>query len=342
MHLRCNVARWTRWKSKRAKGAGGKNVERRDVRLRRRLGDDQIIDGRNRYRACEELVPRFRGWRGQGSLVAFVVSLNLHRRHLTPSQLAAVGVEVEAMLAVEAKERMREGGKSAGKGRPKQGMADLPSPKQLKDQAAYNARESAANELPDKAASTARAQAAKVVGSSGRSIQDAKSVKENAPELFEKVKAGEITVSAAKPLRYVEVLAGLVVLRVEGVHESLQIESSIWNARAATLLSGLVNPLASRLSKGRLVDHLNDLGCRNHRCNARVQLLLGGRISNVKIFIIRNREIPMPMNQTQEVERRSRQRVRHIQRVVVNRFLYGVIVAINADHSLRVTRNEHG
>jgi hypothetical protein len=47
--------------------------------------DGRIIDGRNRYRACCELSiePEYHTWNGSGSLVSFVVSLNLHRRHLT-------------------------------------------------------------------------------------------------------------------------------------------------------------------------------------------------------------------------------------------------------------------
>jgi len=69
--------------------------------------DGSIIDGRNRHRACIETntAPRFRTWDGQGSLVTFVVSMNLHRRHLTSSQRAVVALEVLPMLEAEAKER---------------------------------------------------------------------------------------------------------------------------------------------------------------------------------------------------------------------------------------------
>jgi hypothetical protein len=52
----------------------------------------QILDGRNRYRACRELgiKPQSREWDGKGSSpVALVLSANLHRRHLTSSQRAA-------------------------------------------------------------------------------------------------------------------------------------------------------------------------------------------------------------------------------------------------------------
>ncbi len=68
--------------------------------------DGSIIDGRNRLRACEkaEVEPRFRTWDGKGSLVAFVISLNLRRRHLNAGQRAQLGVEVEPLLAKEARD----------------------------------------------------------------------------------------------------------------------------------------------------------------------------------------------------------------------------------------------
>ena len=64
----------------------------------------KIVDGRHRHRACEEIgiEPSYREWDGQGSLVAFVVRLNLERRHLTSSQKAIVALEIEAQLAKEA------------------------------------------------------------------------------------------------------------------------------------------------------------------------------------------------------------------------------------------------
>lgn len=61
--------------------------------------DGSVIDGRHRLRACarEGVEPRFRTWDGDGALVAFVVSLNLHRRHLDEGQRALVAGRIANM-----------------------------------------------------------------------------------------------------------------------------------------------------------------------------------------------------------------------------------------------------
>lgn len=58
--------------------------------------DGRIIDGRHRYLACEHIgiEPTYRTWDGEGSVVAFVVSLNLHRRHLDVGQRAMVAARL--------------------------------------------------------------------------------------------------------------------------------------------------------------------------------------------------------------------------------------------------------
>jgi N6-adenosine-specific RNA methylase IME4 len=59
----------------------------------------KIIDGRNRFLACTQLriAPVYREWDGQGSLLEFVLSLNLHRRHLDESQRAMLAARIASM-----------------------------------------------------------------------------------------------------------------------------------------------------------------------------------------------------------------------------------------------------
>ncbi len=55
------------------------------------MHDGMILDGGNRIRACHEagIDPHFREFEGD-SIVAYVLSMNLHRRHMTPGQQAAI------------------------------------------------------------------------------------------------------------------------------------------------------------------------------------------------------------------------------------------------------------
>ena len=55
------------------------------------LHEGRILDGGNRYRACIEagVAPKFVEF-GGGNLVSFVLSANLHRRHMSAGQQAAI------------------------------------------------------------------------------------------------------------------------------------------------------------------------------------------------------------------------------------------------------------
>jgi hypothetical protein len=58
--------------------------------------DGQILDGRNRYRACRQLgmKPRLVPWDQQGTPERFVASMNLHRRHLNEGQRAMIAARI--------------------------------------------------------------------------------------------------------------------------------------------------------------------------------------------------------------------------------------------------------
>jgi ParB-like chromosome segregation protein Spo0J len=64
------------------------------------LFNGEVIDGRNRLRACRwlKLEPLTRVYEGQeADIVSYVLSLNLHRRHLTESQRAMVAAKLANM-----------------------------------------------------------------------------------------------------------------------------------------------------------------------------------------------------------------------------------------------------
>ena len=141
------------------------------------LLDGKIIDGRRREAACkmagvepltrDVVVP---------DPVAYVLSINLHRRHLTPSQRAMVGARARECYDRAAKERKREGGKVAGKGRPKQDVEKVPQPNVGKS----------------------RDHVGKAVGVSGRLIDFATAaLKDAVPEVVKLVDEGKMSVKTA-------------------------------------------------------------------------------------------------------------------------------------------------
>lgn len=145
--------------------------------------EGKILDGRNRYLAClklgEEFDYEYVDLDGEISdPVAYVLSANLHRRQLTPSQRAMVADKARDLFDVRAKERMKEGGEKAGRGRPQKGKVTLPPPIQARDEAA------------------------RAVGiKSGSLVDRARKVRtEGVPELGKAVEDGRMSVSTAAEL----------------------------------------------------------------------------------------------------------------------------------------------
>lgn len=60
------------------------------------LLEGKILDGRNRFKACGMVgvEPKFRDFNGNGDPLTFVISANVHRRHLTESQRGLIAAKL--------------------------------------------------------------------------------------------------------------------------------------------------------------------------------------------------------------------------------------------------------
>lgn len=126
--------------------------------------DGSVLDGRNRHRACieTEIEPRFKTWDSRGSPMAFVVSMNLHRRHLNETQRATVATKIA---------NMHQGART-----------DLEPSANLQK--------------------VSRAEAAKMLNVSPRTVATVAKIEREAPDLIPEMEAGNLTAHAAtKKLR---------------------------------------------------------------------------------------------------------------------------------------------
>jgi hypothetical protein len=143
------------------------------LRMSVELLDGKVIDGRRRLKACEmvSVKPTFTTI-ATDDPIAYVRSLNEHRRHLTPSQMSMVAARARDYYDAQAKARMVEGGTRGGQAK---GVESLPQPSEK-----------------------ARDAAGKAFGVSGRSVDFATRVLERGTEeLVKAVDEGRIAVSAA-------------------------------------------------------------------------------------------------------------------------------------------------
>lgn len=141
--------------------------------------DGQLLDGRNRVAACSRagVPPRHEVYRGNDP-VAYVMALNMDRRHLTTGQKAMLALKIEPMYEAEGLARKSAAGRSAAPGKPHKDVADLPHLSQR--------------------APLARDKAGAAVKVSGRAVQQAKRVAEVAPDLAEQVSTGTLALDRAE------------------------------------------------------------------------------------------------------------------------------------------------
>ena len=133
------------------------------------LYEDKILDGRNRAKACQMAGVKVETKTYTGdNPVAFAFSLNEKRRHLSSGARAALAVEAKPLYEAEAKKRQGQ-------------RTDL----------------SDANFQQKVAESQSRDKAATDFGTNHQYVNQAEKVKAQAPEVFEKLKQGKVSMQDA-------------------------------------------------------------------------------------------------------------------------------------------------
>lgn len=130
--------------------------------------NNQIIDGRHRYRVMRELglEPIVEEFAGESPL-NFVVAMNLNRRHLTPAQRAIIALDLMPKAREEAQRRMQAG------------------------------RATETDSETEVFKGTARDAVGEMLQISGRVIANAEKIKEAAPDLVAQIASGGMSINQA-------------------------------------------------------------------------------------------------------------------------------------------------
>ncbi|WP_262965149.1 MT-A70 family methyltransferase [Methylobacter psychrophilus] len=154
------------------------------------LYEGLILDGRNRFKACQETDIPIRTVEYTGlNPVSDVISMNLKRRHLNSDQRACIAVDALPFFEAEAKKRQVEAGKLYGENHPQEvsqkiGKALVTDGTKQKNKVNH--------------ANCASQQAAEQFSTNRQYVDDAKKLKAENRELFEQIKSGSVKLIQAK------------------------------------------------------------------------------------------------------------------------------------------------
>jgi len=175
--------------------------------------DEQILDGRNRQRACDKTgkpahYVEFKDLRLRCTPEQYIFDQAVNRRDLTDDQRAAFILEAKPYLAQQAAERMKaagqtqaDRGKEGGRGKKKPPMAKSPEGvSEAESIGSHNLPEGYSQEANEKlgaADRTVRRQLAQQAGVSEYKVSQAEAVERDAPELLPDVIAGKLPLREA-------------------------------------------------------------------------------------------------------------------------------------------------
>lgn len=177
--------------------------------------EGKILDGRNRYNACMKLgiKPKMVDYNGENlTPLNFVISKNIKRRHLTASQKALLALEIKPLLAEEAKKRQLSSLKQYKENTVQEIIPEREEKKENGD--------TVVPLLAQREKGRTIEQAGKIIGVGKEYIRKAEKVKKEAPELVEKIMAGEMNLNqAVKEVKRKQVLEHIQNIESKGVEE---------------------------------------------------------------------------------------------------------------------------
>lgn len=146
------------------------------------LPDGVLVDGRNRLRACQMLgIKPLTVTVNPDGVVSYIVSKNLHRRHITSSQRAGISMRSYDIRAAEAAQRKVEGNREGGRKGGKSKVLKFP-------------QTVAGTSSPDR---ETRKQLAKEFNTNHAYVDKARAMREAAPDLLDEVVAGKKSIPEA-------------------------------------------------------------------------------------------------------------------------------------------------